>query len=69
MSPIRISLGDLASPRSEDVLKYNVTPFNVPNGNSNAVVVNNVNNSTGYYSGGTTNTISWTEIIRQARTQ
>tara|TARA_B100001250_G_C19816968_1_gene799056 strand:+ start:7870 stop:9126 length:1257 start_codon:yes stop_codon:yes gene_type:complete len=52
----------------DSVVNNNVTPVNVPDGNSNAVVVNNVNNSTGYYGGGTTNTISWTEIIRQART-
>ena len=53
----------------DSVVNNNVTPFNVPNGNSNAVVINNINNSTGYYGGRNTNTISWTEIIRQARTQ
>ena len=53
----------------DTVVNNNITPFNVPNGNSNAVVINNINNSTGYYGGRNTNTISWTEIIRQARTQ
>mgnify|MGYP001339699056 FL=1 len=53
----------------DSVVNNNVTPFNVPSGDSNVFFNQGGSRNTSFYGGGTTNTISWTEIIRQARTQ